>query len=190
MYVKYPMVDDNDYRGNVALIVGTASGSDIAYSSVDVLDDDMVVLVEAEIDLVRQKTGVQSWLTTRDDYCRRLDALADEIRESYKYPGQMTIDMEYAQVELVLRDWQAAGSPADEVPDEIQVWQDVTGNDLSWVVNDIENAIVQHRTMISSIRRLRLMGKKDLLAASESELTATFENYAAQLEAIRAVPDY
>ena len=190
MYVKYPMVDDNDYRGNVALIVGSASGPDIAYSSVDSLDDDMVVLVEAEIELVRQRTGVTDWLPMRDDYRRQLDVLADEIRESYKYPGRMTIDMEYAQVELVLRDWQAAGSPPDDVPDELQVWQDVTGNDLAWVVNDIESSIVQHRTMISSIRRLRLMGKMELATVEESELKSVFESYSAQLEAIRAVPDY
>lgn len=190
MYVKYPMVDSYDYRGNVALVVSSPDGQEIAYSNVDAMDGDMVSLIEDEVTLVKDRTDIVEWLSVRDELCRQVDVMADQIRESYKYPGQLTIEMEYVQVEAVLKEWQEAGSPLDDVPDEIQVWQDVTGNDLSWVVNDIESAIQLHRTMISSIRRLRLLGKKAITEASVAELNSTYDSYISQLEAIRAVPDY
>lgn len=189
MYCKYEMVGQTDYRGNVALIVETSEGKDVAYATVDVLDDDMVELIETEVALVKRRTGVD-WLSVQEEYRKRLDALADAIRDSYKYPGQKTIDMEYAQVDLELRQWQAAGSDPANVPDEIQVWQDVTGQSLAWVVNDIEQSIDLHRQMISGIRRLRLMGKKTINEVPSDQIETVYNQYAVQLEAMRAVPDF
>jgi len=189
MYCKYEMKGQTDYRGNVALIVETSEGNDVAYSTVDALDADMVELVEAEVALVKRRTELP-WLSVQEEYRKRLDALADEIRDSYKYPGQKTIEMEYGQVDLTLRQWKEAGSDPTTVPDEIQVWQDVTGQTLAWVVNDIEQSIGLQRQMIADIRRLRLMGKKTINEVSSDQIQTVYDQYATQLEAIRAVPDF
>lgn len=189
MYVKYQMQGANDQRGNVALIVEQSPGVDIAYSTVDAIDPDMVELVEAEVALVVQRTG-GTWLTVQEAYRKRLDNLADDIRDSYKYPGQNTIDMEYEQVDLVLREWQKAGSIPEDVPDEILVWQEITGESLAWVVNDIEQSIASHRLMIKTIRRLRLKGKKAINDVPSDQIQSVYAQYASQLENIRAVPDF
>lgn len=189
MYVKYEMQGPNDQRGNVALIVENGEGKDIAYTTVDAIDDDMIELVEDEVALVVRRTGL-NWLSVRESYRKRLDKLADDIRDSYKYPGQKTIDMEYGQVDLALREWKLEGADPNEVPDEILVWQEITGESLSWVVNDIEQSIAQHRQMIKGIRRLRLTGKKMLNDAPPDQIKTVYNQFADQLEAIRAVPDF
>jgi hypothetical protein len=189
MYVKYPMQGPTDYRGNVALVVASPDGKDIAYSTVDSIDTDMTELIEDEVALVTEQTGT-AWLSVQEEYRKRLDALADSVRDSYKYPGQNTIDMEYEQVALVLKEWQAGGSVPEEVPDEILVWQEITGESLAWVVNDIEQSIASHRLMIKTIRRLRLMGKKAINDVPSDQIQAVYNQYATQLEAIRAVPDF
>lgn len=190
MYVKYKMRGPTDYRGNVALIVRAANGDDVSYSNVEALDADMVQLIEEEMDLVKNESGTTDWLPERDIYRKEIDRVADDVRESYKYPGHQSIDMEYSQVELVLRDWQNRGSPTNDVPDEILVWQEVTGNDLAWVVNDIETSIAQHRYLISNIRRERLIGKKELAEAPANEVVAKYKNRRQTLEAMRASEDY
>lgn len=190
MYVKYSMQSPQDYRGNVALIVGTTDGTDIAYSNTDVVDEDMIELVEDEIELVIKQVPGLNWLVTRDLLRKQLDTLADNVRQSHLFPGSQTIDAEYNQVELALKEWRDLGSPMDDVPDEILVWQEVTGNDLSWVINDIEMQVAAFRFMISSVRRLRLIGKNELATAPDTELQSIYDNYASQLEAFRAVPDY
>jgi hypothetical protein len=189
MYCKYEMLGQNDYRGNVALVVANGNGTNLAYTTTDMLDPDMIELVEEEVALVIRRTDVD-WLSIRETYRKRLDKLSDDIRDSYKYPGQNTIDMEYGQVDLVLKEWQAAGSDPANVPDEIEVWQDVTGETLAWVVNDIETSIGSYRRMIRTIRRLRLMGKKVIGEAPSAEIDGVFNQYAAQLEAMRAVPEF
>lgn len=55
MFVKYPMQDAKDYRGNVTLVVRNGDGVEIAYSAVESLDVDMVELVPEEVELVKIK---------------------------------------------------------------------------------------------------------------------------------------
>lgn len=190
MYVKYTMQNPQDYRGHVALIVGTPDGTDIAYSNSDVIDEDMVELVEDEVVLVLNQVPNIDWLVTRDQLRKKLDVIADNVRQSHLFPGKFTIDSEYAQVELALKEWRESGSPSDDVPDELVVWQEISGKDLSWVINDIEMQIAGFRMMISSVRRLRLVGKKALANAPDAELQNVYDLYVSQLEEFKAVPDY
>lgn len=190
MYVKYKMRGPTDYRGNVALIVRNAAGEDFSYSNVEVLEADMIQLIEAEVQLVIEESGTTDWLPERDVYRKELDKVADDVRESYKYPGHQSIDMEYSQVEKALREWQDLGSDPASVPDEILVWQEVTGNDLAWVVNNIETSIAQHRYLISNVRRQRLIGKHELATLPAADVANTFKSRRDALESMRATEDY
>lgn len=187
MFVKYVMVDKNDYRGHVKLIVRNEQQQEIAYSSVESLDADMVQLTQAEVDEVLLRSPAD-WRTKRKSYKTKIDLLADDIRKSYLEAGYATIDIEYVQVENELNKWEDKGKPVNDVPTDISVWQEVTGQDLDWTVNDIKAAINSYRVVISDIRRVRLTGKKDIDTVTDDLLDATFNQVMADLEAMRLIP--
>lgn len=188
MFVKYVMLNVNDYRGNVRLVVRNEQSQEIAYTSVEVTDNDMVQLTQAEIDLVLERSpGV--WYTKRNEYILNVDTLADEIRQSHLEVGTETIDLEYKQVEEELLAWQAAGSDPNNVPADIAVWQQATGESLAWVVNDIETQIANYKAVISSIRSVRLLGKQTLRDALIENLDTEYATIVADLEALRGGPN-
>lgn len=49
MFVKYPMVNGTDYRGRVFHIAMDQQGNEMAYSRVNSVDNDMVVLTGTEL---------------------------------------------------------------------------------------------------------------------------------------------
>lgn len=195
MFVKYPMQDAKDYRGNVTLVVRNGDGVEIAYSAVESLDVDMVELVPEEVELVKIKArggwkaeltnGV--WATQRSEFQMKIDLLADQIRRSHMEVGFATIDIEYLQVETELDKWEKKGKPTDDVPPDVAIWQEVTGKDLVWTTNDIKSAINMYRQAISSIRRIRLKAKRDLMLVPYEEVRLVYNQAVAELENMRLV---
>jgi len=184
VFVKYVMVDNSDYRGHVKLVVRNAQSQEVAYSQVVELDDDMVVLSADEIRLVKKHSpGV--WYDKREQHILAIDQLADSIRQSWLEVGTNTIDLEYRQVEQTLNEWQAAGSDPNDIPEDLLIWKDVTGQTLEWVVNDISTQIQGYKMVLSGIRRARLTGKKALRDAPDDQLEAVYANVLVQLESMR-----
>lgn len=198
MFVKYPMQNVKDYRGNVTLVVrnGGNPGAEVAYSSVETADPDMIELSDEEVELVKSKAkgGYKAeiargaWATKREEFKLKIDLLADEIRRSHLEAGFATVDLEYLQVEMELDKWEKKGKPTTEVPPDITVWQEVTGQDLEWTTNDIKAAINNYRHAISEIRRVRLKGKRDISQAIEADVDDVYLQAYADLEALRLVP--
>lgn len=185
MFVKYQMQNPDDYRGSVKLIQ-----DDAAYSSVEVLDDDMVELDQSEIDMVKGKTdGI--WLTNRELYLSKIDALSDSVRASHMEVGVKTIDIEYRQVQRSMEEWEAAGSPTNDVPIEIQCWADINGETLQWAVDDIKLQMGQLEEFVKQLRVARLTAKYEIRTANPSDVVSTYETHAANIEAMRNTdPDY
>tara|TARA_B100000700_G_scaffold208593_1_gene229273 strand:+ start:27049 stop:27612 length:564 start_codon:yes stop_codon:yes gene_type:complete len=181
MFVKYTMTGPEDYRGSVKLVYG-----DMAYSSVEVLGDDMTELDQTEIDFVKEKTdGV--WLTMREYYLSEIDRISDEVRVSHMEVGFRSIDIEYRQVEEAIREWEEAGSPTTEgsVPLEIQVWADVKGETVSWAVNDIKVEMGRLKEFVRQLRAARLVAKAEIRTAATADVVSTFENHKAIIEGMR-----
>lgn len=181
MQVKYLMLDDTDYRGNVKLIVRNEQGDEIAYTEIETPTEDMVPLTEQEVGLVQEQTSTL-WLAERKELQRKIDIHADQIRQSYLYNGDLTIFSEYLQVEKVLDEWLAEGSDYNNVPVEISVWAQATGNTLEWAVNDIHYSALGHRYMLANVRSIRLLGKGRLNTEPMETLYTAFNEVIAQLE--------
>lgn len=185
MYVKYVMQSPTDYRGTVKLIVRNSSGQDLAYSAVASQDADMVVLVTAEIDLVKDATnGV--WPDIREALGIEIDAYADDVRKLLRPPMAETVDVEYLQVETALNEWEAAGSDPNTVPGEVSVWATIKGETLEWAINDIRTAVTQLRTTIQSIRQSRLQGKENVFTAPDPDVENAYLAAIADLDTIKA----
>ena len=188
MFVKYVMTNTSDYRGNVRLIVRNELSQEIAYSATEVLDPDMVELTQPEVDAILERApGI--WHTSRNALILKVDEYADDIRQSHLEVGSNTIDLEYKQVEEVLLSWQSAGADPNAVPPEISVWQQVTGETLTWVVNDIETQIAGYKSIVLAIRNIRLLGKQALRVALISDLETTYTSIIADLEVLRGTPN-
>ena len=188
MFVKYVMTDVSDYRGNVRLIVRNELSQEIAYSAAEVFDSDMVELTQIEVDAILDRSpGI--WYSNRNSLILKVDEYSDNIRQSHLEVGSNTIDLEYKQVEEVLLAWQAAGSDPNTVPPEISVWQQVTGETLTWVVNDIETQIYGYKNVVSAIRSIRLLGKQAIRDAPVSDLETTYTSIIADLEVLRGNPN-
>lgn len=184
MFVKYVMATNKDYRGHVKLVVRNEQKQEVAYSLVDTLDADMVSLTDAEIGLVKKHSpGV--WYNQRDRYILDIDRMADLIRQSWLEAGTNTINIEYKQVEESLKEWRAAGSNAATVPEDVLIWKQATGNSTEWAISDIETRINAYRNVLTSIRRIRLLGKQDLRDATGVDLFDVYNRVVVQLEAIR-----
>lgn len=188
MHVKYLMKSPQDYRGNVKLVVGAGAG-DVAYSNVSEVDDDMIPLIPSEISLVLQESpGL--WLTEREEYQRRLDDKADQIRLSYLYNGRSTIVEEYKQVEEVANRWIAAGKPTDAIPQELTLWAEINNQSVEWALQSVLHAAGLYRGMVLAMRNLRLRGKHDMKILPREQLLPTLETYLEQMEAYRCPVEY
>lgn len=190
MFVKYIMDSPEDYRGNVRLVKrDMETEDDVAYTSVDVIEPDMTELTPAEKLEIERVTGGE-WLTERQEYQRQLDIKADDIRRSYLYNGPYTVVEEYTQVEKATLAWEAAGKPMDAVPHEISVWADIKQRSIDWAYNDIKQATFFYRSMLTSVRELRLRGKEAMKILPANQLKDHLDAYMEQLEQLRCPPEY
>lgn len=180
MFVKYIMQNEQDYRGWVKLIATTVQG-DIAYSDVEVVENDMVLLTPAEITLVKTTTDGQ-WISIKESLIRRIDDKADIVRKSFKLAGADTIDLEYHQVEDRLNRWIANGSDLKDIPDEVVVWAEVNAQDIEWAISDIQAAMLLYRDSIKIIRRLRLEAKQFIIAAEPGYAKPVYDVYSRILD--------
>lgn len=188
MYVKYQMNSGDDYRGNVKLVVRVGD-VEIAYSNVVEVGPGMVLLTPTEIELVNSEApGL--WLTEREEFQRRLDEVADEIRASYLYNGPRSISEEYRQVETVTRRWIAQGSPSHSVPEELSVWAQLNDQTAEWAAQSVLEASEFYRGAILALRTLRLTGKREMRTIDASELQSRYEHYVAQMRQYRCPIEY
>jgi hypothetical protein len=119
---------------------------------------------------------------TKSDAKGAIDQAAGRARLRMASDG-VFVDVEYVQAGDAVKVWRAAGSPADDIPEELQCWVDASGMTLENAALDIEANSAGFRTLIALIRRKRLIGK----AAVDAEPTnyiATAQTYIDQLDAL------
>ncbi|RKR02588.1 hypothetical protein C7446_2306 [Kushneria sinocarnis] len=128
--------------------------------------------------------------TRRASAIARIDTRAGAVRAAYASDG-ILVDAEYQQALTAAQNWDAAGRPADDVPDDVQAWADATGNDAGWAADDIISTAEAWSHALSQIRRVRLTGKEAIRAAADdADFDALAQQYIDQLEQIEAaVPE-
>lgn len=185
MFAKYQMQTPNDYRGSVKLI-----RDNVAYTSVEVLDDDMTELDPSEVTMVKDTTdGV--WLSSREFYLAKIDELSDKIRASHMEIGVRTIDIEYRQVQKSLEAWEAKNSPLDNVPPEIQCWADINNETVQWAVDDIKREMSMLEDFVAQLRTARLTAKHEIRNASVGDVETTYDTHAQIITSMRNTsPDH
>ena len=177
------MATSDDYRGIVALITRDVSGNEIAYSEVAVKDQDMIDLIQAEIDLVEAELG-HTWEDVRVQYQARIVDLANKRRVSVVIGDDSSEYVESLQVRRVIDEWEAAGSPSGDVPDEIDTYATLNGLTAAQAVTEIRAGLSATSSKIVQIRNIRLSALDDLTAATAANLESTYDTYVAQLNAI------
>lgn len=183
MKVKYLMATSDDYRGIVALIARDISGSEVAYSEVAVKDQDMVDLIQAEIDLVEAELG-HTWEDIREQYKSRITDLANKRRTDIAIGQDSSEYVESLQVRRIIDEWEAAGSPTNAVPDEIDTYATLNQVTPSVAVTEIRAGLLNTSSKITQIRNTRLSALYDLSEATAANLESTYNTYVAQLNAI------
>lgn len=185
MFVKYPMAGPKDYRGSVKLIYG-----ELAYSSVEILDDDMVELTDSEVTFVKEKAG-DVWLSMRDNLLANIDELSDVVRVSHMEVGMRSIDIEYRQVQNAVYTWESQGSPMDVVPIEIQCWADVNSETVQWAVDDIRAQMTDLENFVSQLRVMRLTAKSEIRNAATADVETVYQQHYDAIAAMEnKTPEY
>lgn len=188
MFFKYRLLHPTDYRGNVKLVV-KVDDAEIAYSNVTNKDPDMVPLTQREVELVLQESP-GTWFTEREEFQRRVDALADDVRASYLYNGKSTISEEYRHVEKVALDWIAAGADESNVPSEIAVWAKINQQTAMWSAQSVITASEFYRGAISQIRNLRLLAKHDIRNATTEAIPTIYAEFETTINQLRCPIEY
>lgn len=88
-----------------------------------------------------------------------IDNQAGATRACFVSPGHL-IDAEYKQAQAAVEKWRAAGSPADNVPDEITAGAAYDGVTNEQEAQQIEQMATGMDTVLAAIRSARLAGKK------------------------------
>lgn len=119
-----------------------------------------------------------------------IDTRAGQVRAAYASDGTL-VDAEYQQALDAARDWDTAGRPENEVPDEVKSWADATGNSADWAATDILNTADIWKQAITRIRHVRLTGKQAIRSAADgADFDAIAQTYLDQLDQIAAnVPE-
>lgn len=90
-----------------------------------------------------------------------VDRKAGEVRARFVSPG-LLVDQEYLAAETAAQGWKDAGAPSDSVPPEVQCWADASGTTASEAAQDIIDTGREWRTVLSTIRAVRLQAKANI----------------------------
>jgi hypothetical protein len=110
-----------------------------------------------------------------------IDQAAGRARFRLVSPGTLIAE-EYVLAEQEIKDWRAAGSPAEAVPMCITDWIDSAGMTAEQAAQDLESQAAAFKAVIFQIRNLRLKGKA--LVNSTADFTLVANAYITQLDAI------
>lgn len=118
------------------------------------------------------------------DLCMRVDASADAayIAIGGPSPGRLA---EYKQAKADADAFQAAGY-AGTVPDTIACWAEAKGWTAQQACDDILSTAASWETALAVIRRQRLIGKKNVNAASDADAAQAAADLA--ISTIQSIP--
>ena len=124
-----------------------------------------------------------------DDACRiaaryRIDAAAGRARARFVSPGALVAE-EYRAARDAAQRWRDAGSPADDVPDEVVSGADYSDISHEQAAAEIEQTADAYETGLAAIRAARLAGKKAVSAATGDDIDAAADAAIAELDAIK-----
>ncbi|KMQ72834.1 hypothetical protein [Marinobacter subterrani] len=162
------------YEDHATLINGQADGSTIKVDS-----DGRPYLESKPIPVLadRRKSAKQA-----------IDRAAGQARQRYVSDGQL-VEQEYRQALEATKEWRAAGSPANSVPADIQVWADAAGISAEESAQNIEATAAAWTQVLSNIRQIRLSGKAAVDAATDQssahDMEVVAQPYIDQLEALK-----
>ena len=112
---------------------------------------------------------------------RAIDTAAGKARSRFVSSGDF-IDQEYSQVDASVKAWRESGSPASDVPGDVQAWAAATGMTAEEAAADIEQTSANWRSLLTTIRHIRLAGKAAVDAADdEADFYAIAQTYIDQL---------
>ena len=123
-------------------------------------------------------------IARRRDAYDRIDAAAGRARARFVSPGVLVAE-EYRAARDAVQRWRDAGTPADDVPPEIQSGADYRDITHEQAAAEIEQTAGAYETGLSSIRTVRLTGKKAVREASGDDIDAAADAAIAQLDAIQ-----
>lgn len=108
---------------------------------------------------------------------RMIDRAAGDARARFVSSGQL-IEEEYKQAYQATIIWRSEGSPTTAVPEDIQLWSEVSGLTVEEAAVDIETTAALWQQILTDIRGIRLAGKAAVDAATDEEKTDDMENVA------------
>lgn len=115
----------------------------------------------------------------------RIDRAAGKARARYVSAGEL-VEQEYLQAKRATEAWRADGSPAGDIPADIQVWADAAGMTAEQAAQDIEATAAGWAQVLTAIRQIRLSGKSAIDAAPDAtDYSDTAAPYIAQLDALQ-----
>ncbi|MFC4699395.1 hypothetical protein ACFO4O_04380 [Glaciecola siphonariae] len=112
-----------------------------------------------------------------------IDQAAGRARMRFVSQG-LLIDQEYLIAEQEAKEWIAAGSDVNNVPETLDSWVAASGMTETAAASNITSTSAQFRGAIKSIRRIRLTGKKAVTDASLETFKAIAQTYINQLDAL------
>lgn len=113
-----------------------------------------------------------------------IDASAGRARARFVSTGQL-IEEEYREAEKAVQQWRSAGSPPDQVPEEISAWIDAANMTAEEAATDIEQTALAWKQVLTQIRTIRLTGKAAVdNAADDSDFMAVAQPYIDQLDVL------
>ena len=112
-----------------------------------------------------------------------IDVAAGDARRRFVSPGDL-VDEEYRQAADAVARWRAAGSPAEDVPPEIQAGADYSGITAEQAAVEIETTAAGYAQAMAAIRELRLAGKRATRECADADIDSTGQGVINQLAAI------
>lgn len=117
-----------------------------------------------------------------------IDTEAGNARARFVSAGQLVAE-EYLQAERSAQAWDDSGRPADQVPGDVQAWADAAGMTPEQAAEDILTTAASWRTLITTIRQVRLGGKAAVDAATDQgtadDMATAAQPFIDQLRAIK-----
>lgn len=117
-----------------------------------------------------------------------IDTAAGNARQRYVSVGQM-VEEEYRLALNQTKEWRAAGSPPDSVPDSISGWATAKGITDEAAATDIEQTAAYWDSVLLTIRQIRLSGKAAVDAAvdlgTHDDMMNVAQPYIDQLDAMQ-----
>ena len=93
------------------------------------------------------------------------------------------IQIAKSNAERQVKEWRAASSPENDVPQSLSVWATASGLTVEMAAQNIESTALQWQAALLGIRSLRLLGKA-AVDAEQVDFTTTANNYINQLNAV------